>query len=579
MKDLKKYFYRIILLIGFIDSWVISQNKNYFVSPFGNDKNTGHSINDPLRSINPAIKLANPGDTIFIFPGKYKEVVKVENKKGQCENPICITGLGETPDNFPVIDGGCESPGLSISNIWMDIYNSSWIEIKNINFKNGWLNPIILKNSSYISFIGCRFWGGKRVISAGGSQTHHLLVENCYWNQGGEYLWKLENDDTGNDAWTSMHHGKLGYFNGSLIDFHGTGGSIIIRKNRIENTFNALRWRGQKGFDSNIEIYDNNISNIRDNDFEPEYYTFNLHIYHNYSHNIHKTVSIDNVEGGNIYYYGNVITSDSDQWANKICTGFWKIYGTERNTDYPIYAFNNSFYGVGKSFSHMIGKAKLLKHFNNAYLFSGENEWDLNEWDSTDEFDYDISNKKWPTNIVVNNQEKNGKIAEIKFVDKTKFNLRLSLGSPGIDEGKILTLKEFDWVQSFSGTGPDIGAYEDGKLVDGPAFRYIIPPDGKLSYKEKPRIVRYKIEDNKLYLYFSTEIEKSSLNKDAISLFSNNDKIAIFSLSFPRNNYELLLYTKSKLSENDLSIKFDSLPIGTNGEIMTYWASVIKIHK
>ena len=196
--------------------------------------------------------------------------------------------------------------------------NSNWIEIKKIRFKNGWTYPIKIENSSYISFDSCLFWGGKRVISATGISTHHLLVENCFWDQGGEYLWKIEKDSSGVDAWLSMHHLNMGYLNGSLIDFHKTGGSIVIRNNTIINAYNAIRFRGVKGYDSNIEIYDNKISNIRDNDFEPEYYTFNLHIYHNYSHNIHKTLSVDNVEGGNIYYYGNIITSDTDQWTEKI---------------------------------------------------------------------------------------------------------------------------------------------------------------------------------------------------------------------------------------------------------------------
>ena len=110
----------------------------------------------------------------------------------------------------------------------------------------------------------------------------------------------------------------MGYFNGSLIDFNGTGGSIVIRNNEIIHSYNALRWRGEKGHDTNIEIYDNEISYARDNDFEPEYYTYNLHIYHNFSHNMHRNLSIDNIKGGEIFYYGNVITTDNDPWTQEI---------------------------------------------------------------------------------------------------------------------------------------------------------------------------------------------------------------------------------------------------------------------
>ena len=581
MKLAKNLFSRLSIMLWLI---LILQpdlySQNIYVSSNGNNNNTGYKVTEPLKSINRAIEMASAGDTIYLLPGTYKEIVKFINKNGLPEKPICISGYADSENNYPLIDGGASEPKLNASSNWIIIENSHWIEIARIKFKNGWTYPIQIYNSSYISFDQCKFWGGKRVISAFGADTHHLLVENCFWDQGGEYLWKIEKDSEGIDAWTSMHHGNMNYFNGSLIDFNGTGGSIVIRKNTIINAFNGIRFRGVEGFDSNIEIYDNHVSNIRDNDFEPEYYTYNLHIYHNFSHNIHKTLSVDNVEGGQIYYYGNVITSDNDPWSVQISAGFWKIYGSRRILSYPIYAFNNSFFGVGYAFVNARKQfMRLLKHYNNAYFFSIDNGWDLNIWDSTDDFDYDISNKEWPANIIDNKKELRGKICDVKFVDGVNRNLKLQSGSPGIDAGKILSFKEFDWTQPYEGKAPDVGAYENGKLVQGPPFRYLAPPKSKIEYKEKPRIVRNYIDGNKIIIYFSDKIDTTSVKKEFVSMYKGREKLNAASVSFPKNIYQLVIETNAIPNDGDLSISFSQMPKGLNGETATYWASTIKIHK
>jgi len=52
-----------------------------------------------------------------------------------------------------------------------------------------------------------------------------------------------------------------------------------------------------------------------------------------------------------------------------------------------------------------------------------------------------------------------------------------------------------------TGNKLDIGAYDDGKLVEGPVFRYV-NPGVEMSDREKPRIVKHKIENNTLKLWF-----------------------------------------------------------------------------
>ena len=566
-----------VLLGGLLSG--LTYSKNYYVSNNGNNHNTGLSKSEAFNSINRAVEMTQPGDTVFVMPGKYSEVITVSDKIGEPEKPVCILGYSKSKNDYPIIDGGAKRPSNNAAFEWMYIKNSSWIVIGRMKFINGWTYPIIVENSSYLTFDNCRFFGGKRVVSATGLLTHHLLIENSYWDQGGDFLWKVKKDSLGNPAWLSMHHLAMGYFNGSLIDFHGTGGSVVIRDNTIINAYNAIRWRGVKGYDSNIEIYGNHISRCRDNDFEPEYYTYNLFIYHNFSHNIHRTLSVDNVEGGDIYYFGNVITTDDNAWTRTVCTSFGKIYAGERKPSLPLYVFNNSFYGVAQAYKTDGGLTSYLHHNNNAYYFVLDNGFIINTWDGTDEFNYDISNLKWPANIIKHKQEQNGKVCNIMYAKPGKGDLRLRKDSPGIDAGKVMSFKQFGWMQSFAGNAPDIGAYENGKLMKGPAFRFIIPPGGNVPYKEKPRIVRSNINGKELTVYFSAEINPSTLKKNNVLLFLNNKPAEIKSLSFGKDNYKVNIKTGRELAGAKISISFKRMPYGINGEQATYWASAIGIHK
>jgi hypothetical protein len=579
---MRKYFVVILLLI-FAGCNVSSEKsipKSIFVSPTGNDSNTGLTADSPFLNIKKAVDISVPGDTVYLLPGAYRQVVNLISVKGNEEKPVYIYGYSKNENDYPIIDGDAVKPSNSAEDYWMVIRNSSWINIGRIKFINGWTDPIQLNNSSYISFDSCMFWGARHVIWAKGEYTNHLLIENCFWDQGGDFLWKVVHDSLGVDGWTSMHHGSMEYFNGSIIDFRETEGSVVIRYNVIRNAFNAVRWRGKEGgYDANVEIYGNHISQVRDNDFEPETYTYNLQIYHNFSHNIHRTLSVDHVDGGYIYYYGNVITTDNDPWTQKICNSFWKIYGNGENLDFPLNLFNNSFYGCAYSFKTDEGESIRTKHFNNAYFFSLDNGWIVNKWDSTDVFDYDISNKNWPDNFIKNKQEIHGKIADIKYVDPLNQDLRLLESSPGIDAGKINSFPELNWKQSYSGNAPDVGAYENGNLVEGPPFRFRIPPGIDLNYKEKPRIVRHNVDGKNLLLFFSDKLDKSSVDKDKIEVYQGSKKINVEFVSITNDNYKIVIQTDKELDSDKLSISFKELPVGLNGERATYWASTIAINK
>ena len=571
--------YRIIWICClFCTTLFAQQKKNFFVAPLGNDTNTGLSANFPLQSINTAIRMAKPGDTVFLLPGVYREKIQFTRTKGLPDSCIYLYGyLPAHGSEKPVIDGGAPVPGMDLSNNWIELTGAAWIEIGNLCFRNGWTDPVRVDKSSFISFKNCDFTGGRKLILATGSKTHHLLVENCSWDQGGERLWTIEKDSLGVDAWLSMHHLLMGYYNGSLVDSRATGGSFVIRGNHISYAYNGIRFTSKKGYDANVEIYNNTLVNIRDNDFEPEHYAYNMHIYHNRSHNIHKTFSVDDVAGGYIYYYGNTVTNDSTEWAKKICSGFWKVYGGTDSLSYPLYAFNNSFFGYGKAFNAMEKNARQLKHFNNAYFFGGADAWVLQYIDPTNEFDYDLSNKPWSATMVGNHFEQHGKIADPQFADPLHGNLLPAANSPVIDAGKIMVLKEFGWTQSFHGSAPDIGAYENGELADGPAFRFRIPENPKAAYIETPRIVKYKTAGHQLHIYFSDAMDPSTVSTETVLVMLNGKRAPVNKTGFSDDNYELVIDTKAFPAQAQIAISFLKMPRSISGQKLSYWASAIPV--
>lgn len=63
----------------------------YYVSPSGSDLNSGTTANAPLRTIQNAVDLAQPGDTINLAAGRYLQNV-ISRRNGTASAPITLTG-------------------------------------------------------------------------------------------------------------------------------------------------------------------------------------------------------------------------------------------------------------------------------------------------------------------------------------------------------------------------------------------------------------------------------------------------------------------------------------------------------
>lgn len=64
--------------------------QTYFVSPVGNNLNTGQSVSQAFATIQHAYDVSNGGATIYVIQGTYHEHIYVQNKSGTSSNPILL---------------------------------------------------------------------------------------------------------------------------------------------------------------------------------------------------------------------------------------------------------------------------------------------------------------------------------------------------------------------------------------------------------------------------------------------------------------------------------------------------------
>ncbi len=64
---------------------------HYYVAPAGNDNNSGTAVDKPFKTIQHALWLVEPGDTIYLGPGDYAEDVSTQ-RDGLPDAPITIIG-------------------------------------------------------------------------------------------------------------------------------------------------------------------------------------------------------------------------------------------------------------------------------------------------------------------------------------------------------------------------------------------------------------------------------------------------------------------------------------------------------
>lgn len=546
---------------------LVTPGARYFVDPAkGADGNSG-TRTSPFKTIKKALAKASPGDEVRLLPGRYSGPITI-SRSGKPEKPIILTADQTAAGKRAVIDGGWKGsiPSKGDRKYGLVLDGVSWLVIQNLRFEKCWNKAIILEDTSYVTVRGCDFVSASIPVQAS-AKTHHTLIENSHWKPAGQDYWKKW-------TWSQIKTGKYDFLAQSTIYGGKSLGAAIIRDSHLEYAFNTFR----NEYCVNIEVYGNRMDHIRDNAIEPEEYIYNFHVHHNRIDQLDRGMfSIDSDKGGPMYAFGNVGRYDpSDYSYDKMAGRIFKLVTTrKRYLDKPFYFFNNSWYHYKLSFKPNRFQ-KNIKHYNNAYQlnqgvgFGGG--WDSWLKGDGNEFDYDSTVHSWPSDLTRYGHEKHG-LEKTKpgFRAPEKNDYRLATNSPLIDKGKLLP----DLVAHYRGKAPDIGAFEGGEPMIGPAFEIAQPPGG-LGFKERPRVTQHRVTGSTLVLHFSWPLAGTVAPSD-ITLRANGHPVTVTSAKLDKRKYELTLATNaSTLEKAVLQLRFDKLPKGTNGQPATHWGSTIR---
>jgi parallel beta-helix repeat protein len=225
---------------------LISQNskpKTYYVSGNGNDANKGLSTSSAFRTIQKAADLTNPGDTVLIMNGVYKNIAKAATvlsikRSGTANAWIRYKAY---PGHFPKIQHNTWN-GILIS------HGASYIEINGLEVignnanvsldyarreKNNKLNP--LTNGNCISVDGRK-----------NGHTHHIrIINNKVHKCGGAGIATIESD------YVTIDNNVV--FDNAWYSVYGCSGISMLSNWNFDNK------RGYKMFVTNNKSYNNRM--------------------------------------------------------------------------------------------------------------------------------------------------------------------------------------------------------------------------------------------------------------------------------------------------------------------------------
>jgi hypothetical protein len=137
---------------------VLTQGKTWYIAVNGNDTKSGTHQNDPFLTLTKALSVAQPGDTIFIYPGTYSEVFPMTVPAGVTVRGAGIRSVTIQPtsgtrnkDAF-LLDGETTIEDITIANFEYDAVNNTGYAFRlKTGFKVTTRSPYI-RNVSVITF-------------------------------------------------------------------------------------------------------------------------------------------------------------------------------------------------------------------------------------------------------------------------------------------------------------------------------------------------------------------------------------------------------------------------------------------
>lgn len=105
----------IVLSLFILVPQTYASSKSYYVSPSGSDSNSGTVETSPFKTIQKAVDLAQPGDTINLAPGIYLQDV-ISKRNGEISAPITIKGSKDA-----IVKGGGKARVIEINHDYLTL--------------------------------------------------------------------------------------------------------------------------------------------------------------------------------------------------------------------------------------------------------------------------------------------------------------------------------------------------------------------------------------------------------------------------------------------------------------------------
>ncbi len=411
---------------------IISMNSGttYYVSGSGNDNNNGRSASSAFRTIQKAANLTQPGDTVLIMNGEYKN--------SHSGNVVYISRSGNANAWITYKAHPGHSPKIK-HNAWHGIEidrGASYIEINGLEVEGNNANISLDYARSQRYNGGNPLTNGNCITLDGrknGRSRHIRILNNKIHNCGGGGVSVIQSDyitvdgnEIFNNAWYSVYaNSGISMWQNWNSDNNTTDYKMIVTNNKTYNNRQNIEWLAVGRItDGNGIIIDDsrntqNGSNL--GKYRGRTLVANNVTYKNGGSGIH-TYESDHVD---IVNNTAVLNNQSPELSGG------QIFAADSS---DVKVLNNILYAFPGKRMNGNSRSTNITYDHNIYANNG--------------------------NIVVRGA--NDIIADPQFVNLSKNDFQLKANSPAIDKGSTWSILKTDFAGKprQSGTKYDMGAYE-----------------------------------------------------------------------------------------------------------------------
>jgi arylsulfatase len=195
-----------------------SKGTTYYVSPLGDDGNTGTSDQQPLKVVQHAVNRMEKGDTLIVLDGLYNGTLKLKSGitiKAKNPRKAVFSGLQVIDADFELYEGGIYKAAIDSKpkQLFFNNRPMTWAQWPNLDWENNWqreqkwvratdgTGPGVLTSEAFAGIKGLELTGGFCFLRYGkGNSCYSRPIESfdgvtLEWNDKDFYTQKFTGED------------------------------------------------------------------------------------------------------------------------------------------------------------------------------------------------------------------------------------------------------------------------------------------------------------------------------------------------------------------------------------------------